>query len=99
MTLDEKLGQMVMVYYWGRFTSTEDPDFRDLLREVKDRHIGGLILQAQRTPTGIERSQVYPTAALSNELQRAAKIPLFVAADFENGTAMRLADGTSLPSA
>ncbi|HKF52509.1 MAG TPA: glycoside hydrolase family 3 N-terminal domain-containing protein, partial [Candidatus Acidoferrales bacterium] len=88
-----------MVYYWGRFTSTDDPDFRELLREVKEDHIGGLILQAQRTPTGVERSQVYPTAALSNELQRAAKIPLFVAADFENGTAMRLADGTSLPSA
>ncbi|MGB6484326.1 MAG: glycoside hydrolase family 3 N-terminal domain-containing protein [Candidatus Acidiferrales bacterium] len=99
MTLEEKLGQMVMVYYWGRFTSTEDPDFRELLREVKDQHIGGLILQAQRTPTGVERSQVYPTAALSNELQRAAKVPLLVAADFENGTAMRLADGTSLPSA
>ncbi len=99
MTLDEKLGQMVMVYYWGRFTSTEDSDFHDLLREVKENHIGGLILQAQRTPTGVERSQVYPTAALSNELQRAAKVPLLVAADFENGTAMRLADGTSLPSA
>jgi beta-N-acetylhexosaminidase len=99
MTLEEKLGQMVMVYYWGRFTSTDDPDFRDLLREVKEQHIGGLILQAQRTPTGVERSQVYPTAALSNELQRAAKVPLLVAADFENGTAMRLADGTSLPSA
>lgn len=99
MSLGEKLGQMVMVYYWGRFTSTEDPDFRELLREVKESHIGGLILQAQRTPTGVERSQVYPTAALSNELQRAAKIPLFVAADFENGTSMRLADGTSLPSA
>lgn len=99
MSLQEKLGQMVMVYYWGRFTSAEDPDFRALLREVKEGHIGGLILQAQRTPTGVERSQVYPTAALSNELQRAAKIPLLVAADFENGTAMRLADGTSLPSA
>ncbi len=99
MALAEKLGQMVMVYYWGRFTSTDDPDFRDLLREVKEQHIGGLILQAQRTPTGVERSQVYPTAALSNELQRAAKVPLLVAADFENGTAMRLADGTSLPSA
>ncbi len=99
MSLDEKLGQMVVVYYWGRFTSAGDPDFQDLLREVKEQHIGGLILQAQRTPTGVERSQVYPTAALSNELQRAAKIPLFVSADFENGTAMRLADGTSLPSA
>ncbi|MGH9731877.1 MAG: hypothetical protein ACRD4A_09260, partial [Candidatus Acidiferrales bacterium] len=75
MTLEEKLGQMVMIYYWGRFTSTESPDYEELLREVKEKHIGGIILQAQRTPTGVERSQVYPSAVLANQLQRAAKVP------------------------
>ena len=99
MTLGEKLGQLVMIYYWGRFTSTESPEYQELLREVKDKYIGGIILQAQRTPTGVERSQVYPSAALANQLQRAAKIPLLVAADFETGTSMRLADGTPFPSA
>ncbi|MGH9729935.1 MAG: glycoside hydrolase family 3 N-terminal domain-containing protein [Candidatus Acidiferrales bacterium] len=99
MTLEEKLGQLVMVYYWGRFTSTESPDYEELLREVKEKNIGGIILQAQRTPTGVERSQVYPSAVLANQLQRAAKIPLLVAADFETGTSMRLADGTAFPSA
>jgi len=99
MTLEEKLGQLVMIYYWGRFTSTESPEYQELLREVTEEHIGGIILQAQRTPTGVERSQVYPSAALANELQRAAKIPLLVAADFETGTSMRLADGTAFPSA
>ncbi|MFI5127545.1 MAG: glycoside hydrolase family 3 N-terminal domain-containing protein, partial [Candidatus Acidiferrales bacterium] len=99
MTLQEKLGQMVMIYYWGRFTSTESPDYEELLREVKEKHIGGIILQAQRTPTGVERSQVYPSAVLANQLQRAAKVPLLVAADFETGTSMRLADGTAFPSA
>ena len=99
MTLEEKLGQMVMIYYWGRFTSTESPDYEELLREVKEKHIGGIILQAQRTPTGVERSQVYPSAVLANQLQRAAKVPLLVAADFETGTSMRLADGTAFPSA
>ena len=99
MTLGEKLGQLVMIYYWGRFTSTESPAYQELLREVKEKHIGGIILQAQRTPTGVERSQVYPSAALANQLQRAAKIPLLVAADFETGTSMRLADGTPFPSA
>jgi beta-N-acetylhexosaminidase len=99
MSLDEKLGQLVMVYYWGRFTSTDDPQSQSLLREVKQNRVGGIILQAKRTPTGVERSQVYPSAALANELQRAAKIPLLVGADFETGTAMRLADGTAFPSA
>lgn len=99
MSLDEKLGQMVVVYYWGRFTSQEDPRFRQLLHRVKENRVGGIMLEARRTPAGIERGQVYPSAALVNELQRVAKIPLLVAADFENGTAMRLEEGTSLPSA
>jgi beta-N-acetylhexosaminidase len=97
MTLDQKLGQLLMVYVWGRFTSAEDPHFEQLRRWAAEGKIGGLILQAFRTPLGVERDQVYPTAALLNELQRRAKIPLLVAADFETGTAMRLADGTSLP--
>ncbi|HEV2488530.1 MAG TPA: glycoside hydrolase family 3 N-terminal domain-containing protein [Candidatus Acidoferrales bacterium] len=99
MTLEEKLGQLVMVYYWGRFTSTDSPEYQELLREVKENRVGGIILQAKRTPTGVERSQVYASAALANQLQRAAKIPLLVGADFETGTAMRLADGTAFPSA
>ena len=88
-----------MVPYWGRFRSAEDESFRELMRHVKEIHAGGIMLEARRTPAGIERSHVYPSAAVANELQRAAKIPLLVAADFENGTAMRLADGTSLPAA
>ena len=46
---------------------------------------------------GIERSHVYPTAALVNALQQRARIPLLVAGDFERGTAMRLEEGTSFP--
>jgi beta-N-acetylhexosaminidase len=97
MTLDQKLGQLLMLYVWGRFTSAEDPEFRRLARWVAQGKVGGLLLQALRTPAGIEIDRVYPTAALLNQLQREAKIPLLVAADFETGTAMRLSEGTSLP--
>jgi beta-N-acetylhexosaminidase len=97
MTLDQKLGQLLMLYVWGRFTSAEDPGFRRLARWVAQGKVGGLLLQAFRTPAGIEIDRLYPTAALLNQLQREAKIPLLVAADFETGTAMRLAEGTSLP--
>jgi beta-glucosidase-like glycosyl hydrolase/CubicO group peptidase (beta-lactamase class C family) len=97
MTLDEKLGQLLMLYVWGRFTSAGDPELRRLENWVTGGKVGGLLLQAFRTPAGIEIDRVYPTAALLNRLQSAAKIPLLVAADFETGTAMRLAEGTSLP--
>ncbi|MGB8542347.1 MAG: glycoside hydrolase family 3 N-terminal domain-containing protein [Candidatus Acidiferrales bacterium] len=98
MTLREKIGQMLMPYYFGAFTSTESADYKDLLHQVEENHVGGFILGTQRGPLGIERSQVYPTAALTNELQKHAKLPLLIGADFETGTAMRIDEGTSFPS-
>jgi beta-N-acetylhexosaminidase len=99
MTLDEKLGQMLMVYYFGVFTSAESPAYKELLHEVEENHVGGLIVGTIRGPLGIERSEVYPTAVITNELQKRAKVPLLVGADFESGTGMRLDEGTSFPSA
>jgi beta-N-acetylhexosaminidase len=98
MTLREKIGQMLMPYYFGVFTSTESADYKELLHQVEENHVGGFILGTQRGPLGIERSQVYPTAALTNELQKHAKLPLLIGADFETGTAMRIDEGTSFPS-
>jgi beta-N-acetylhexosaminidase len=99
MTLREKLGQMLMPYFFGVFTSAESPDYKHLAHEVEENHVGGFIVGTTRGPLGIERSQVYPTAELSNELQRRAKVPLLIGADFESGTGMRLDEGTSFPSA
>ncbi|HLV95162.1 MAG TPA: glycoside hydrolase family 3 N-terminal domain-containing protein [Candidatus Acidoferrales bacterium] len=99
MTLREKIGQMLMVYYYGVFNSTESPDYKQMLHEVEDNHIGGLILGTIRGPLGIERSQVYPSAVIINEFQRRAKIPLIVGADFEAGTGQRLDEGTTFPAA
>jgi beta-N-acetylhexosaminidase len=98
MTLREKIGQMLMPYYFGVFTSTDSGDYKELLHQVEENHVGGFILGTQRGPLGIERSQVYPTAALTNELQKHAKLPLLIGADFETGTAMRIDEGTSFPS-
>jgi beta-glucosidase-like glycosyl hydrolase/CubicO group peptidase (beta-lactamase class C family) len=99
MTLREKLGQMLMPYYFGVFTSAESADYKNLVHEVEENHVGGFIVGTTRGPLGIERSQVYPTAELTNEMQRRAKVPLLIGADFESGTGMRLDEGTSFPSA
>ncbi len=99
MSVREKLGQMLMVYYFGVFTSAESPEYKELLHEVDDNQVGGLILGTQRGPLGIERSQIYPTAILTNELQKRAKVPLLIGADFESGTGMRIDEGTYFPAA
>ncbi|HXX43893.1 MAG TPA: glycoside hydrolase family 3 N-terminal domain-containing protein [Candidatus Acidoferrales bacterium] len=99
MTLREKLGQMLMVTYFGVFKPADSPEFKELLHQVDDNRVGGLIIVTDRGPLGLERSQVYPTAVITNELQRRSKIPLLIGADFESGTGMRLDEGTSFPSA
>ncbi len=99
MTLDEKIGQLFAVWAFGGFTSTESPEYRDLLRDVEEKHIGSFAIQTQGSPTGIVTSQVYPTAVLVNTLQSHAKVPLLVAADFERGTSMRVGEGSSFPHA
>ncbi len=98
MSLREKLGQLLMVPFVGLFTSSENPDYKEALRQVEENHVGGLMVATTRGPLGIRRSQVYPTAVMANEFQRRAKIPLLIGADFESGTAMRLDEGTSFPT-
>jgi len=44
----------------------------------------------QGSPLGFLKSQAYPSAVLSNQLQEKSKLPLADWADFERGTAMRL---------
>ncbi len=99
MTLREKLGQMMMVYYFGVFTSTQSPEYKEMLHQVEVNHVGGLILGTTRGPLGIERSQVYPSAVIINQFQKRAKVPLLVGADFEAGTGQRLDEGTNFPAA
>ena len=98
MTLREKIGQMLMIYYFGRLTSTESPEYQEMLHEIQDNHIGGVIIGTTRGPLGINRSEVYPTAVILNEFQRRSKVPLLVGADFEAGTGQRLDEGTTFPA-
>src|SRR5713226_4101847 len=98
MTLDEKIGQLLFPTYHGTFTAIDSPAYQQMLHDVNDLHAGGFILVTRITPLGIEKSQAYPTAVLSNQLQAKAKVPLLIGADFERGSAMRLDEGTSFPT-
>ncbi len=99
MTVDEKIGQLLFTTYHGSFTATDSAAYHQIVHDVKDLHVGGFIVVTQMSPLGIVKSQVYPTAILANQLQAASKLPLLIGADFERGTAMRLDEGTSFPTA
>ncbi|HEX4545472.1 MAG TPA: glycoside hydrolase family 3 N-terminal domain-containing protein [Candidatus Acidoferrum sp.] len=99
MSVDEKIGQLLFTTYHGSFTATDTSAYQQLLHDVKDLHAGGFINITQGSPLGIVKSQAYPTAVLNNQLQAHSKLPLLIGADFERGTAMRLDEGTSFPTA
>jgi beta-glucosidase-like glycosyl hydrolase/CubicO group peptidase (beta-lactamase class C family) len=99
LTLREKIGQLMMVTVVGQFTSADSSEYKELVREVTENHVGGFILITQRGGLGIIRGEVYPTAVILNQLQERAAVPLLIGADFERGTGMRLDEGTSFPFA
>src|ERR1700674_3049786 len=99
MTTDEKIGQLFVATYHGKFTAADAPAYQKMMHDVKDLHVGGFINVTRMSPLGIVKSQAYPTAVLSNQLQATSKLPLLIGADFERGTAMRLDEGTSFPTA
>src|SRR5450755_3655039 len=99
MSVDEKIGQLLFTTYHGSLTPTDSPAYAQIMHDVVDLHCGGFINITQSSPLGIVKSQAYPTAVLTNQLQAKSKLPLIIGADFERGAAMRLDEGTSFPTA
>ncbi|MFZ2491051.1 MAG: glycoside hydrolase family 3 protein, partial [Thermoanaerobaculia bacterium] len=90
LTLDEKIGQMFVFASSAPYMSESSPAYRELLRQVKENKVGGVIWSI---------SNVYETAWVTERLQSAARVPLIIAADLENGSGMRFQDTTTWPSA
>ena len=99
MTLDEKIGQMIMVWAKVRFFNTESPDYLQLRDEINKYHIGGFGVTAAADGPLLIESEPLEAAALTNRLQKDSKYPLIFAADFERGLSMRLAGATAFPAA
>ncbi|HUL35513.1 MAG TPA: glycoside hydrolase family 3 N-terminal domain-containing protein [Candidatus Eisenbacteria bacterium] len=99
MSVGEKVGQLLFTTYHGSFTSMDSAAYADMMRDVEQLHVGGFINVTQGSPLGFLKSETYSTAVLNNQLQAKSKLPLLIGADFERGTAMRLDEGTSFPTA
>ena len=90
MTLDEKIGQLLVPVTWGGFKSAGSEEFQKLQRDVVDYHVGGYHV-GSGDAAGI--------AVVVNELQRAAKIPLMITADLEGGAGYVMFGATRFPLA
>ncbi len=89
MTLEQQIGQTLMVGFWG---TTASPDVLDLIQHY---HIGNIILFSRNI------GDAQQVRALTDNLQKAARaaghvLPLLIATDQENGTVQRLGDAATL---
>ena len=99
MTLEEKIGQMIMVWAKVKFLNVNSPEYLQLRNEMAKYHLGGFgVTDATDGPMLLE-SEPLEAAALTNGLQKDSKYPLLFAADFERGLSMRLKGATAFPAA
>lgn len=99
MSLEEKIGQMIMVWARAQFLNVESPDYLELRNEMAKYHVGGFGVTVPTEGALLLKSEPLEAAALTNRLQKDSKYPLLFAADFERGLSMRLNGATAFPAA
>ncbi len=95
MSVEEKVGQIFMIWVRARFYNMQDPDLLQLEQTIKRDHIGSLAMTVPVDGGFLIKTGPYEAAMALNDIQRDSKIPLLIAADFERGVSMRL-DGTTV---
>jgi beta-N-acetylhexosaminidase len=98
LSLEEKVGQMFMVrLIMPQFVNIRNPEYLKWLDQIERYHLGSVLLTVPADGPSLSKSEPYEAAMLINQLQRAAKTPLLVAADYERGLSMRLNGTTVFP--
>lgn len=86
LTLREKIGQMIVTGVLGDYKNFDGEKFAEVKRQILENKVGGFVFY---------RGDALELAALTNEMQKTAAVPLFLAADFERGLPMQIRSGTS----
>jgi beta-N-acetylhexosaminidase len=98
LSLEEKVGQMFMIRVaMPQFVNIRNPEYLQWLDQIARYHLGSILLTVPAEGPSLSKSEPYEAAMLINQLQRASKIPLLVAADYERGLSMRLNGTTVFP--
>jgi len=107
MTVDEKIGQLIVPSFNASFLSTDTDRFDELTRLVREYHVGGFhVFGASQPAPGVLLNSSYGTVLLGqpleaastlNRLQALSAVPLMNTADFEAGVGFRLAGATPFP--
>lgn len=99
LTLSERVAQLVVLPFYGDAPNPRSEEYRKYLYWVRDLHAGGLILVNRVQDGHVRSAEPYAMAVFLNRIQRAAKLPLLIAGDFERGDSMRVTSKTLFPHA
>jgi beta-N-acetylhexosaminidase len=107
LTLEERVGQMIVSSFQSNFLSTESDEFEDLVKAVHEQKVGGFHVfgGSERVPPvllnatygSVTLGQPHDAASILNRLQAIASVPLLNTADFEAGVGFRIAGATAFP--
>jgi beta-N-acetylhexosaminidase len=99
LTLEEKIGQVFMIWCRASFLNVENPEYLQFLDSMQKYHVGSFAMSVHVDGPYLLRTEPYEAAELLNRLQKESKLPLLFAADFERGVSMRLMGTTVFPHA
>src|SRR5260370_14285605 len=97
MSLRDEVAQLIVMPIYGEAMHTRSATFRKYQHFVRDLHVGGVIVTGHTTNGSTRNAEPYAMAALLNRMQKLARVPLLVAADFERGASMRVNSTTNWP--
>ena len=97
LSLRDRVAQLVIGVCYGDVPSRKSAEFEKYRHWVRDLRIGGLIVN-NRVENGVARNaEPHAMALFLNQMQRLARTPLIVGADFERGASMRVTAGAKFP--
>jgi beta-N-acetylhexosaminidase len=99
LSVEEKVGQVFMIWCRASFLNVESPEYLQWLEAMQKYHVGGFTMSVHVDGPFLLRTEPYEAAELLNRLQHESKLPLLISADFERGVATRLMGTTNFPHA
>ncbi len=107
MTIEEKVGQMIVSSFDSNFLSTDSAAFEALIKTIHDVRVGGYHVFGASEPAPpvllnasygtVTLGQPLAAASIFNRLQAISKLPLLNTADFEGGVGFRIMGATAFP--
>lgn len=107
MSVEEKVGQMIVSSFQSNFMSTDSEDFETLVKAVHEQKVGGFhvfggseaVPPVLLNPTygAVTLGQPLAAASILNRLQAISSLPLLNTADFEAGVGFRIFGATAFP--